>query len=83
MGYSLGVLTWCSVVAAEIGSGVAPEASLGLPVLGYAVCCVADEHAEPLDRCFRFLLAITGIWGGFEVFLTGLNAVTSPLLPET
>lgn len=54
IGYLLGVLTWCSIVASKIGSGVASKTSLGLAVLGNAVCCVAHKHAESLRRLFRY-----------------------------
>jgi hypothetical protein len=45
---SLGVLARCSIVATEVGCVVAPEASLGLQILGFAVGGIADEHAKAL-----------------------------------
>lgn len=82
MKYVLGVLTWCSVVAAKIGCIVASETSLRLSVLRHSICCVADEHAESLCETCTCQTCSRDGWNSWSL-LTGLNAVTSPLPPET
>jgi hypothetical protein len=71
------ILAGCSIIATEVGRVVASEASLSLQPFRDAIGGITDEHAEAL-----YIVSV------FEVpcacrCLTGLNAVTWPLPPET